>query len=188
MFFISYHQLQLHLQIPARPLRAAFVNCFKFMSLLACGHSSGSVTCFCWLSCHTDMSDTLHLLFRSYSIGRKKSMPLSSKPTAPWLEVSLTFSIRFSSFLQTRSTLKTTIYFRGKVTPRGIRTQDLSDSIPYLNLGYQCLSPLALSHHGRILTWNLNYDSKSQMKRFPDEKLRKNQTVLWSFPGNTPLI
>ena len=34
-------------------------------------------------------------------------MPLSSKPTAPWLEVLLTFSIRLSSFSQTRLTLKT---------------------------------------------------------------------------------
>ena len=40
-------------------------------------------------------------------IGRKKSVPLNSKPTAPWLEVLLTCNIRFSSFSQTRLTLKT---------------------------------------------------------------------------------
>ena len=39
-----------------------------------------------------------------------------------------------------------------KYAPSRIWTQDLSDSIPYLNLGYHCLRPF--SHHGRISVWN----------------------------------
>ena len=56
------------------------------------------------------------MIQKDYCSGHKVSVErsqclLSSKPTAPWLEVSITFSIRFSSFLTNETDNEDTLVF-----------------------------------------------------------------------------